>query len=190
MSIVDVWMDGFYILPFKHRGMGEGDKKVNAGFGDPKAIVGLRAMAGSGAWKAITGLGAIADSFDMPSITPRQASALALGLALVGLLLIYLWPTQSAYQSISFSSLPLLRDGQWVQASGTVDSVSVKPSGYSFRLCQDFGGCATVSVGASQALAFNTDSHPPTKGERLNIWGEVAVVQQNPFIRAHKIEEG
>lgn len=129
-------------------------------------------------------------AWEVPTLTGRQSSALALGLALVGLALIYFWPLQSEYQQISPGQVALLSDGKWVELSGQVESRSDKSAGYSLRVCDWAGGCATVSVSEAAARALQSDGLPPPIGANLTVQGEVAVVQGNPFVRAHRVRWG
>ncbi len=123
------------------------------------------------------------------ALKPEQAPVLALLLALIGIALIYFWPTQSDYKPVNLAQISLMGENQWVSARGTVQSVTPKPAGYSLRLCDD-SGCATVSVGPQAAMSFGANGQPPAKGAQLSIWGEVASYQNSKFIRASRITGG
>ena len=115
---------------------------------------------------------------------------MALVLALAGLALLYFWPSGSSYQSVQASSVAIARDGQWVEYSGTVQSVLKKTGGYSLRVCDRLGGCAATFVPEAASGLARLD--PKTiKGNFTHVWGEAATVQGGgKFVRAHKIEIG
>jgi len=121
------------------------------------------------------------------TLTPQHLTLLIFVLLMAGLALLYIFPISSAYVSTSPSGVWLLRDGQWAQMQGTVESIEGKTGGFSLRLCASAGGC--VSVYAPERIGGAADLAEVKKGQALRVWGETASAQGGArFLRAHRIE--
>ena len=108
-------------------------------------------------------------------------------LLMAGLALLYIFPTSSAYVSSSPSGVWLLRDGQWAQVQGRLESMESKTAGFSLRLCASAGGC--VSIYAPERINGLADAAELKTGQALRVWGETSSAQGGArFIRAHRIE--
>lgn len=120
-------------------------------------------------------------------LSSTQLTLLIFVLLIAGLALLYIFPTSSAYVSSSPSGVWLLRDGQWAQVQGRLESMESKTAGFSLRLCASVGGC--VSVYASERIEGMTDAASLKAGQPLRVWGETASAQGGArFMRAHRIE--
>ncbi len=119
--------------------------------------------------------------------SPKQIGFLAFGLAILGMGLLFLWPSDSSYAPMQASAITIARDGQWVQYAGLISSMVKKTDGYSIRVCDEDGGCATAYVASNTPGALDVDAK--NTGMMVRVSGEVSSVSGGgKFVRAHKIE--
>ena len=121
------------------------------------------------------------------TLTHQHLSLLIFALILIGLALLYLFPLSSAYSPASPSGVWMLREGQWAQVQGQLESSQSKTGGLSLRLCAQTGGC--VSVYAPEQTDGTLDAVELKPGQAMRVWGEVASAQYGAkFLRAHRLE--
>lgn len=125
--------------------------------------------------------------WSLAELGEKELIYLPLLLAATGLVLLLFWPLDSEYRRIAPSALMLMQDGQWVEMAGALNEVRPKPAGYSLQICDAPGQCATVSVPDRAAREYRADGRAPAKGTRLHVRGEVGLVQNRPFVRAHHL---
>ena len=111
----------------------------------------------------------------------KKASFLALFLIFIGFLLIYFWPADLKYESVSIERAKISEEGQWVEISGTVKDVLAKQNGETVSICSESGNCVSTYFEEVYGMYY-------MKGLEVLIRGEISDVSGNKFLRGHEIE--
>jgi len=120
-----------------------------------------------------------------PELSTSRLSVFIVLMILAGLILLYLWPVDSAYLKTQPASISLMTEGKWVSLMGLIQSVDERPTGTSIQVCDASSHCVRAFSTENGASAGNLAVAKP--GQTLQVWGEVAVANGGArFVRIHR----
>ncbi len=136
---------------------------------------------------AFHALDGIRHSLGKIELAPSHLTILLFLMLCAGLLMLYAWPTDSAYQKVSPASVALMQEGEWVALSGQVQQVDGRATGTSIQLCGIGEGCVRVFASRKETETEGLLALAP--GQELRAWGEVAAATGGTrYVRLHRTQ--
>ena len=118
-------------------------------------------------------------------ISSKKTEAFSLIIALVGILLLYLWPGGLQYEKTEIANLHIMNEGKSVEFVGNVEKISKKSNGNTARICDD-GNCISVFISDDAGGDWAYDD-PIYSYADVRVFGKISMVYSNRFVRADKI---
>jgi len=111
----------------------------------------------------------------------KTASFLALILIFAGFFLIYFWPEDEKYTSMSIERVKISPEGEWVEINGEVGNITKKTAGETLSVCTQLGNCISVYYKGESGLYY-------LRGLPIRARGEIGAVGPNKFLNGHDFE--